>query len=114
MNKEKLEIDTAYAASKAATEADKEPRVDPRLRPTARISIVAGMVVAATLTTMIDTGNVASALLLVNPEPMMPPSVTIAIAPVAEISWQMSRTDRLRTDMSGAFSHKLTRIIAAC
>ncbi|MDZ7643486.1 MAG: PHP domain-containing protein [Woeseiaceae bacterium] len=41
-----------------------------------RISNDAGTVVAATLTTMIETGSVASAGLLLSVEPMMPPSVT--------------------------------------
>jgi hypothetical protein len=63
---------------------------------------------------MIETGSVAKALFCVRLEPMMPPSVTRAIEPVAEISWQIDSIDRFRTDMSRAFSHNSSRIIAAC
>jgi hypothetical protein len=38
---------------------------------------------------------VAQAGLLDNVEPMIPPSVTKTIEPVAEIIWQMTRTSRL-------------------
>ena len=86
----------------------------PCLRPIRRINSVAGTVVAATLMTMIEIGNVANALFCVRLEPIMPPSVTSAIEPVAEISWQVRSIDRFRTDMSRAFSHNSSRIIAAC
>jgi ribosome-associated protein len=58
---------------------------------------VAGIVVAATATTIIDNGKVANALFVVSVEPIIPPSVTITIEPVAEISWQATRIMRLRT-----------------
>ncbi len=61
-----------------------------------RISSAAGMVVAATLTTISDTGSVASALFSLSMDPMMPPSVTSTIDPVAEINWQTKSIDRLR------------------
>lgn len=74
--------------------------------------IVAGIVVAATATTIIDSGSVASALLAVRVEPMIPPSITMTIEADAEMSWQKTRMSRLRTcihcpdrDHGGAFSH---------
>jgi hypothetical protein len=69
-----------------ATADDNDARANPRRRPIARIRNVAGTVVAARLTTMIETGRVAKAGLPVRPEPMMPPRVTMTIEPVAEIS----------------------------
>ena len=92
--------------------ADMDAIAKPRLRPTRRISIVAGTVVAATAITIIDIGSVAHAGLLVSVEPIIPPRVTNTIEPVAEIIWQMTRTNRLpffigkpRPDSKGAFSH---------
>lgn len=58
------------------------------------IRIVAGTVVTAVATTIIETGSVASDGLDVSVAPMIPPSVTIAIAPVAEISWHTTSIDR--------------------
>jgi len=58
--------------------------------------MVAGMVVAATATTIMDTGNVANAGFVTSFEPIIPPRVTITIAPVAEISWQTSKIRMLR------------------
>jgi hypothetical protein len=52
----------------------------------ARMSMVAGIVVEATVTTMIDIGRVASAGLSERLAPIMPPRVTITIEPVADIS----------------------------
>jgi hypothetical protein len=52
----------------------------------ARMSMVAGIVVEATVTTMIDIGRVASAGLSESLAPIMPPRVTITIEPVADIS----------------------------
>jgi hypothetical protein len=63
----------------------------------ARIRRVAGTVVAARLTTIIETGNVDHAGLSDSPAPIMPPSVTMTIDPVAEMSWQVVNRNRLRT-----------------
>jgi ribosome-associated protein len=60
----------------------------------ARISIDAGIAVNATLTTMIETGSVASALSAASSKPMTPPSVTSTIAPVPEIIWQIVNSAR--------------------
>jgi hypothetical protein len=57
-----------------------------RRRPIARMSMLAGIVVEATDTTMIDIGRVARAGLSESLAPIMPPSVTITIEPVADIS----------------------------
>jgi hypothetical protein len=48
--------------------------------------MLAGIVVDATLMTMIDNGSVASAGLPASLAPMMPPSITTTIDPVADIS----------------------------
>ena len=85
-NRLKLEIDIATAAIKVEIAAEIEASANPTFRPIARIRRVAGTVVAATLMTMIDTGNVASACCSVSCEPMIPPNVTRTIEPVAEIS----------------------------
>ena len=47
---------------------------------------LAGIVVAATHRTMMDTGNVASVGSAESLDPIMPPKVTMMMAPVAEIS----------------------------
>jgi hypothetical protein len=85
-NHAKLEATNAYVAS--ITEANEHTDASAKLRrlPIARMSIVAGTVVDATLTTMMDTGSVASAGLSDSFVPMMPPSVTRTIDPVAEMS----------------------------
>ena len=73
----------------------------------------AGIAVAATHRTMTDTGNVAIVGSLASFEPMMPPSVTMTIAPVAEISWQQVRITMFLNGIprallqSVAFSHIL-------
>ena len=82
----KLETVSAQAAVQTATAADTDARAKPLLRPTLRISRVAGTVVIAVASTATDIGNVAHARLLLNVAPMMPPSVTNTIEPVAEIS----------------------------
>ena len=64
--------------------------------------MLAGIVVAATATTIIDSGNVANAALGASDAPMMPPSVTMANIPVAEMSWQLTRIPRLRTCIGAA------------
>ena len=51
-----------------------------------RINIVAGTVVAATATTISETGSVDSAWFVVRFAPMIGPSVTKTIDPVAEIN----------------------------
>ena len=72
----------------------------PARRPIRRIKIVAGIAVAATQTTMIETGNVARDGLDDSFDPIIPPSVTMTIAPVAEISWHMIRMTRFRSGIS--------------
>ena len=94
-NRAKLDCASATIAASTATTADNEASAKPRLRPMRRISSVAGIVVAATATTIMDTGSVASALFVTSEEPMMPPSVTMTIDPVAEINWQQTRMIRL-------------------
>jgi len=86
INKPKLLLDNAFDATSTATTADKDAIAKPLLRPTLRISIVAGIVVTATDTTIMETGNVAQAGLLVSVEPIIPPRVTKTIEPVADIS----------------------------
>lgn len=96
-NNTKLERISAATATSTATAAHIEEIAKPLRRPTLRINIVAGIVVAATAMTIIDSGKVAKALLAASVEPMIPPSVTITIDPVAEISWQATRIMRFRT-----------------
>ena len=107
-NSGKLLAASASAPTMTAATADRDAIAKPRLRPTLRIRIVAGTVVNATLITIIDTGNVAQAGFSASDAPMMPPSVTNTIDPVADINWQItSRTmlllfiGRCRTARSG-------------
>lgn len=86
INKPKLPLDKAFDATSTATTADKDAIANPLLRPTLCISIVAGTVVTATDMTIMEIGSVAQAGLLVSVEPMIPPSVTKTIEPVADIS----------------------------
>ena len=95
MNSTKLDFANAIAAITTPTAADNDAMANPLLRPMRCMSIVAGTVVSATETTISDTGNVDQAWLSTSVEPMMPPSVTMAIAPVADKSWQETRTIRL-------------------
>lgn len=66
--------------------AENDAKANPLRLPILRINIVAGIVVAATATTIIDSGKVANASLLLRFEPMIPPRVTITMDPVADIS----------------------------
>jgi hypothetical protein len=50
------------------------------------MSMLAGIVVEATLTTMMDIGRVARAGFPESLAPIMPPRVTITMEPVADIS----------------------------
>lgn len=86
INSKKLLCANATAAMTTATAADNDAIANPRARPILRINIVAGIVVIATATIIIDTGKVANALFAVNEEPMIPPRVTMTIEPVAEIN----------------------------
>ena len=86
INHSKLEVRSAKVASSTAAAADSEDREKLRRLPIARMSMVAGIVVEATLTTMIDTGRVASAALSERFAPIIPPSVTTTIDPVADMS----------------------------
>jgi len=95
-NNPKLDRDNAHAAVAVANTADTDARDEPLPRPTLRISMVAGTVVAAVARTASDTGNVAHAMVLDNSEPIIPPSVTKTIDPVAEIIWQRTRMIKLR------------------
>jgi len=102
MNRVKLASANAYAATSTATAADKEAIANPRLRPSLRINNVAGMVVAATATTIIEIGSVDQAGLRVKPAPIIPPNVITTMEPVAEISWQVTRMTRLPFCIHGA------------
>lgn len=95
-NSAKLDVVNDHAAIVVAITADTEAMAEPIPRPTLRISMVAGTVVAAVPKTAIDTGSVAQAMLLDNSEPIIPPSVTKTIAPVAEIIWHRTRMIKLR------------------
>ena len=97
INSTKLDCRNATTTNNTAPAAQTDANANPARRPTRRISIVAGIVVAAIATTIMDSGNVAKALLVVNVEPMMPPRVTMTIDPVVEIIWQTTRIVRLRT-----------------
>jgi ribosome-associated protein len=99
-NNRKLSLISAAKATITANIAENEANANPRPRPTRRINAVAGIVVAAVITTTIDKGSVAQALLFVKVAPMMPPSVINTIEPVAEISWQKTSMMRLRTCMN--------------
>lgn len=85
-NNRKLDCLSATTATSTADAAQIDDIANPLRRPTLRISIVAGMVVAAIATTIIVSGRVEKALFVLNVEPMIPPSVTITIEPVAEMS----------------------------
>jgi hypothetical protein len=95
--------------------------MNPLRRPIRRISTVAGMVVTATHKTIMETGKVASAGLPESVDPIIPPSVTMTIEPVAEINWHKKRMVRLRTGMDTtvfrnrcvAFSHIRYRRVPA-
>ena len=106
MNNVKLLWCNAKAASETATAADIEDNMKPCLRPMRRISRVAGIVVLAVANTIMVTGTVASAWLPASLEPIMPPSVTITIVPVAEISWQPVRMIRLRSGIQSWFRNQ--------
>lgn len=95
-NMAKLDSDNAQAAKATAHAADTDAIANPLLRPTLRINSVAGTVVAATANTMIDMGSVAHAGLPVSVAPMMPPSMTNTMDPVADIIWQKMSMIRLR------------------
>jgi hypothetical protein len=96
MNQAKLSLYSAKAAINTEVTAHNEARENAKRRPILRINMVAGIVVAATTMTIIVTGKVANAGLVTSLEPIIPPSVTITIAPVAEISWQISKIVILR------------------
>jgi hypothetical protein len=97
----KLSLYRAKPARRQANAEHNEAIENPRRRPTLRMMIVAGMVVAATQITMIEMGNVASEGLLLSFAPIMPPSVTMMIAPVAEISWHKIKMQILRFGIAG-------------
>jgi len=86
MKSGKLDSFKAKIAIASATTEDIEARAHPLRLPILRINIVAGIVVAATATTIIDNGNVANALLVLRFEPIIPPSITITIEPDVDIS----------------------------
>ena len=74
------------AASSIAITADDEASANPAFLPTRFINMAAGIAVIATDTTINDTGKVAYAGLSANSVPIIPPSVTTTIDPVADIS----------------------------
>ncbi len=73
-------------ATSMATAALADASANATRGPIRRINIVAGMVLAATATTIIDIGKVAKASLLVNWAPIMPPNMTITMDPDVEIN----------------------------
>ncbi len=91
----KLDRCSAHTASRIPAIEESAASAKPRARPILRISSAAGIVVAAIATTIIDKGSVASALSGLSVAPMMPPSMTMTMEPVAEINWQMTRITRL-------------------
>ena len=82
----KLDSFRAKIAMANATTEDIDARAKPLRLPIFRISIVAGIVVAATATTIIDKGRVAKALLVLRFEPIIPPSITITMEPDVDIN----------------------------
>ena len=96
-NSGKLSIHSAKAAISTATTAEREAVANPCARPILRMSIVAGIAVIADASTIIVIGNVAHALSVARVAPIIPPSVTKTIAPVAEISWLNTSMIRLRS-----------------
>jgi hypothetical protein len=82
----KLDSFKAKIAIASAITEDIDARVHPLRLPIFRINIVAGIVVTAIATTIIDNGKVAKALLVLRFEPIIPPSITITIEPDADIS----------------------------
>ena len=86
MKIEKLDSFKAKIARASATIEDIEARAKPFRLPILRIKIVAGIVVAAIATTIIDNGNVANALLALRFDPIIPPSITITMEPDVDIS----------------------------
>jgi hypothetical protein len=94
-NTRKLAFANPSEAIVTAVAADSDAIAKPRPLPMRRMINVAGTVVTAVATTISDTGNVAHARLLANVAPIIPPSVTNMIAPVADISWQTTRIARL-------------------
>src|SRR5690606_41903490 len=98
INQPKLDAISAKMASNTAAAADSDASVKPRRRPMARMSMVAGIVADATVITMIEIGSVASAGLLASLAPMIPPSVTTTVDPVADISWQVASSKMFHMD----------------
>ena len=86
MNHQKLCIASAQPAIAIPAAALSEASEKPLRRPIRRIRRVAGTADAAMQTIMTDTGKVASVGSSASSEPMMPPSVTMMMAPVAEMS----------------------------
>jgi hypothetical protein len=94
-----------------AKAALRDAAMKPRRRPTLCISMVAGIVVIATATIIIDCGRVANALLDARPTPMTPANVTMTIMPVAEISWQVTSKARFRACISRGYPDYGARIL---
>lgn len=112
MKSGKLDCRNATTATSNAKTDVTDANAKPLRLPIRRISMAAGIVVAATAMTITDIGKVANALFAVSVAPIIPPSITITIEPLVEISWQMTRIIKLRTcircadaDHGGAFSH---------
>jgi hypothetical protein len=82
----KLDSFKATMAMPNAITEDIDARAKPLRLPILRINIVAGIVVAATATTIIDNGRVAKALLVLRFEPIIPPSITITMEPEVDIN----------------------------
>ena len=99
-NRAKLERYKAQAPSETPIAAEIEPIAKPAPRPILRINNVAGTVVVAVAITMTEMGRVDHARFSVSVAPIMPPSVTNTIEPVAEISWQNTSRIKLRRCMA--------------
>jgi hypothetical protein len=110
-NSAKLEYRSATTPMNIPAAATVAAITKPGLRPIRRMSMVAGIADAATATTINDNGSVTNALFDVRDMLMMPPSVTSDIVAVAEISWQLTRTMRLRACITLADQHDERRIL---
>ena len=87
VNRAKLAIESAQAASSALATAKHPPATKPSRRPTRCISIATGTVAAAVPTTMNESGSVARAGSAAIALPTMPPRVTIRFVPAVKTSW---------------------------
>jgi len=99
-NKPKLERYKAHAPVETAIAAEIDASEKPAPLPILRINNVAGTVVAAVARTITEMGSVDHASFSVSVAPIIPPSVTNTIEPVAEINWQNTSRTKLRRCMA--------------